>query len=640
MRSFAGPQKQAAPQKSPGATASLIRTQPHSPQQDLAMELQRSIGNQAVMRLVTNQARSCDASGTGADRLAQNFARIPVSAGPALRTQPELMVNSPGDAYEQEADRVARMQMKASGPESAGCIEAPPIVAEVLRSPGQPLDAATRAFMEPRFGWDFSRVRVHTDEKAAESSRAVQAKAYTVGSNVVFAAGEYAPGTNEGQRLLGHELAHVAQQVGSPGVGARLQRQHAPKAPDPRATAKQQHQDQQRNVAKLLDDARGWKKDKDFEKLAEADKLYVNTIELLDHNRMDLVILTPTHYSTPQDLAYFDDRVKYPNVGGDYLENPKFRSPDTIVAPPGPATRGTTDVQQQKQLGFVPTIPPKQETDPLGGTPAAPPKAPPQTPPVLQWVAAVVRLFLDATPVSQGELRNVFVHEGQHVADLNYLKSSRLSDWTSMLELYKSEFRAFWLQPPIPMGGGRFRDETDTFSEKDQETLTIDESRKCDACTTPAGSKPSSRSQRTKMKNARQKDIFMQLMKNYPKDEFDCFYVCNKGFRDAVDAFDLPVGENLVNSVRLLDLRLELQNLTPGMSVAELQKTKFIEDITALDDMDWAFLKDTKRSEPLWDLIKGFTPSPIYKALRTVSGKKNPAKEVSKALDAAVKKMK
>ena len=89
---------------------------------------------------------------------------------------------------------------------------APPIVQDVLRSPGQPLDAATRAFMEPRFGHDFSQVRVHADTKAADSARAVNALAYTVGRDIVFGAGQYAPGTSEGKRLLGHELVHTAQQ--------------------------------------------------------------------------------------------------------------------------------------------------------------------------------------------------------------------------------------------------------------------------------------------------------------------------------------------------------------------------------------------------------------------------------------------
>ncbi|MFH0344338.1 MAG: DUF4157 domain-containing protein [Chromatiales bacterium] len=90
--------------------------------------------------------------------------------------------------------------------------DVPPVVYEVLKSSGQPLDPSTLAFMEPRFGHDFSFVRVHTDAKAAESARAVNALAYTVGRNVVFGAGQYAPGTTVGKRLLAHELTHVVQQ--------------------------------------------------------------------------------------------------------------------------------------------------------------------------------------------------------------------------------------------------------------------------------------------------------------------------------------------------------------------------------------------------------------------------------------------
>jgi outer membrane protein OmpA-like peptidoglycan-associated protein len=90
--------------------------------------------------------------------------------------------------------------------------EVPPVVHEVLQSPGQPLDKETRAFFEPRFGQDFSKVRVHTNEKAAESADASHALAYTLGHDVVFANGRYAPETASGQKLLAHELAHVAQQ--------------------------------------------------------------------------------------------------------------------------------------------------------------------------------------------------------------------------------------------------------------------------------------------------------------------------------------------------------------------------------------------------------------------------------------------
>ena len=91
-------------------------------------------------------------------------------------------------------------------------ISAPSLVSEVLRSAGKPLDDETRAFMEPRFGHDFSRVRVYTDASAAKSAQSVNALAYTVGQSVVFDAGQYSPQTNEGRRLLAHELAHTLQQ--------------------------------------------------------------------------------------------------------------------------------------------------------------------------------------------------------------------------------------------------------------------------------------------------------------------------------------------------------------------------------------------------------------------------------------------
>jgi hypothetical protein len=92
----------------------------------------------------------------------------------------------------------------------------PPIVHEVLRSPGQPLDSGTLAFFEPRFGHDFSGVRVHADARAAESAKAVNSLAYTVGHDIFFGQARYTPQTLEGQKLLAHELAHVIQQSGSP----------------------------------------------------------------------------------------------------------------------------------------------------------------------------------------------------------------------------------------------------------------------------------------------------------------------------------------------------------------------------------------------------------------------------------------
>jgi hypothetical protein len=90
----------------------------------------------------------------------------------------------------------------------------PSIVHEVLRSPGQPLDLATRAYFEPRFGHDFSQVRVHADPQAAESAQAVNALAYTVGQHIILGVRHDTPQTETARKLLAHELTHVVQQTG------------------------------------------------------------------------------------------------------------------------------------------------------------------------------------------------------------------------------------------------------------------------------------------------------------------------------------------------------------------------------------------------------------------------------------------
>ncbi|HYX41150.1 MAG TPA: DUF4157 domain-containing protein [Pyrinomonadaceae bacterium] len=103
----------------------------------------------------------------------------------------------------------------------------PPIVQEALSAPGQPLDAPTRNFMEPRFGYDFGPIRLHVNDKAAQSARALNALAYTVGRDVVFGSAQYAPETTAGQSLLAHELTHVVQQSRSAPL---VQRQKKPDA--------------------------------------------------------------------------------------------------------------------------------------------------------------------------------------------------------------------------------------------------------------------------------------------------------------------------------------------------------------------------------------------------------------------------
>jgi hypothetical protein len=117
-----------------------------------------------------------------------------------------------GKVFQSEAQE--KRQPKTIAQPARHTAEAPPIVNDVLRQEGQPLDGATRAFFEPRFGYDLSPVRVHADGRAATAADAVQARAYSVGTDIVFGSGEYQPATTGGKHLLGHELAHTMQQSG------------------------------------------------------------------------------------------------------------------------------------------------------------------------------------------------------------------------------------------------------------------------------------------------------------------------------------------------------------------------------------------------------------------------------------------
>jgi len=213
-------------------------------------ELQRSIGDQGVLDMPHSQETTAQ---TFIDpQFGHDFSQIPLHFSQTTLPQTKLMMNQPGDVYEQEADQVAEqvMRMTDQGPSvynedkeenalmrkqsgQAGTPVAtdpfgvPPLVHNVLNSGGgQPLDATTREFMEPRFGFDFSQIRVHADERAAESAHSVSARAYTVGQEIVFGEGQYAPGTSEGKRLIAHELTHTLQQGANRTLNPVAQRMH------------------------------------------------------------------------------------------------------------------------------------------------------------------------------------------------------------------------------------------------------------------------------------------------------------------------------------------------------------------------------------------------------------------------------
>lgn len=232
------------------------------------LHLQRTIGNQAVQRLLkrTTEDIKGDSATTDNTHFGHDFSRIPVNSKLPLKIQTKLTVSTPVDKYEQEASQVAdavmagntlpvgqisqgvqrklyRVELRPedmvdSMPPVKGApgVEFPeasstekvqrsasketatvsPHFEQSLRqsthSGGEALPASTRSFMESRFGWNFSSVRVHSDARANTLARDVNARAFTLDNEVFFAKSQYQPDTQEGQHLLAHELTHVVQQ--------------------------------------------------------------------------------------------------------------------------------------------------------------------------------------------------------------------------------------------------------------------------------------------------------------------------------------------------------------------------------------------------------------------------------------------
>ncbi len=145
-------------------------------------------------------------------------------AGPRVGRPYEKLANIPvlarDDPREQLAEKIAAQALRAPPAEAAARDSMPPTAAGTS---GAPLDAAARAYFEPRFGRDFGAVRVHTDAPAGAAARSLGAAAFTIGADIGFAAGRYSPASVAGRGLLAHELAHVAQLAGGPLVLA-LQR--------------------------------------------------------------------------------------------------------------------------------------------------------------------------------------------------------------------------------------------------------------------------------------------------------------------------------------------------------------------------------------------------------------------------------
>jgi hypothetical protein len=594
-------------------------------------------------------------------------------------------VERTGEAYEREADRIAEAVTHSPDPlplrrEPGGAPPGPrpSVVHEALRSPGEPLDAGTRALVERRLGHDFARVSIHTDARAAASADALNALAYTVGSDIVFGARRHEAGSARGRWLLVHELAHVVQQVGDQSQPGRPDERHsvlrAPvglmlrqgppsdeeerkKEEEARSSEKarqnekakqltvKRHVEQQRRVAGFLDRARKVRPDPK-KGLRDPDNLFRNSVELLDAGRLTLTILSPTHYSPDR---HFDTRFRFDaqgtaQFGGDYPANPGLGGPGMVLVPnPG---AGRIHVRQAPPAVQLQTLPRKTERVPGGKTGPPPGKtapAPAKSTPAPGKTAPAPAVSLPAAPSAPGDVQiftrgldlneadiiNTFVHEAQHVADLSP-RTGTLTSSADVLESYKSEFRAFWIQPPIPRPGGIGVSVIDRLPEptgkaSNAQKVTIPAGQKCGICPAPV---PSARAGKaayvnpsTGMQNPRQEEIFWYLLSKYPGQEYDCCYVYNQAFHDEVNRYAFPESLNLINSVRVMDLNLEVRALSPSMTREQLRGSRFVALLAKLEPLDWLFLNDPKLPKLFWDALKAAAPRYLLKALKRLANR-------------------
>jgi hypothetical protein len=368
---------------------------------------------------------------------------------------------------------------------------------------------------------------------------------------------------------------------------------------DKKKKAQGKHQDQQRNVANLLDQARKIQPDPSKGTM-DPDNLYHNSLEMIDAGKVRLSVLSPTHDAQtrkPRQLTYFDWRVKYPKTGGDYPADPDDKSTDKGLQ--------FADVGDEAAMMAI------------------------------SRDRGVLYLFTLGPPVTADFLKRNLVHETQHFSDWHgpaLRARGQMDSWKKAAEIYETEFRSFWIQPvPAPTciqgmclaPASAFR--LGSPSQKAANTNPVDVTNRKPPCTicppakpSPAKSTGAPSSVKTNLKNERQEKIFWYILARYPDRQFDCCYVFSPEFRKEVDAYAIPTSINLINSVRLLELNMELGNLDRSMTNAEVSKTRFVELVRKLDALDWLFLKD-QLSTPFWTALHLDAPALVRNAMANLA---------------------
>ena len=413
---------------------------------------------------------------------------------------------------------------------------------------------------------------------------------------------------------------------------------------NPKHATIRRHKAQQHKVELLLNKARKIQPDPK-KGLRDPDNLFHNTVELLDAGKLTLTVLSPTHFNSNY---HFDSRVRFDlhnkqPIGGDYSASFPRNGVKGLVFDDSAAAGKVSPRAPTSSINTL-SLPPIEEEllEPAPPEKSKPtPDPTPIKPAAASFVPGDIFYFTRGYDTTETEFKNMFVHEGQHVADWSpKLPLKAISANDILLESYKSEFRAFWIQPPIP-GKGRLgptainRLPEPKGKADNSRKVTISKPKDCKLCKPSDASAPAEA--KTEFKNLRQETIFWHLMKLYKAHQYDCCYMYDKKFRTKVNDFAYPESVNLINSDRLMDLNLELPNLNKSMTLAQVKNSKkFVVFLTKLDTLDWIFLNDPKLSRPFWDALKIAAPGFLYKAVNALVkvGTNNPvsAADVNKAL--------
>lgn len=481
------------------------------------------------------------------------------------------------------------------GPRAALAFPAP--AGLPARGAGQKLAEPVRRSMEALFGADFADIRIHVGGAPAS----LGALAFTAGSDLFFAPGQFAPETARGRRLLGHELAHVVQQragrvanplgraaiVHDPALEAEAERmaqraaalppaaapRRAPAAqprfaPNPRGAILQRaaielsetpfsqrrrealaHAEEQHRIYALVDT---WRQKVLAPGASQRDLLLKNTCEMIHARAVTMTVLSRATL-IPDNLAgekaYFDKTVHYPNRGGDYGD-----AADVRIYWKASGESAHADHR------------------------------------------ADIRIF-DAANYSDHEIITILIHEMQHEADWHtgvWEEGLAGADapTASRADAYRSEFRAYWLGG-IPDDGGK--DKLPLANQPATNARSV-------SYKVPGDMFATSRS--THFTNARQQAIFWYMVE-HDYEYVPRLYVTDAHFRAMVDALARPAGGNLLNSIRIDALRTAIIGLGAGD-----RATKYvaIQNATAaLDVADKAHLADVAASQPFWSFVAGRT---------------------------------